>query len=427
MLNQLVPLAVVNLLRARTRLLMTTGGVLIGTAAVILLVAFTIGLQNAAEAGMGSNNSLTEIRVSAAPIDVNNQNAPQLNVDTVKKLSRVPGVLAVIPIINLQGAQIVVDPYTGYRPIVGIDPALLPYLGVTPQTGKLTLATGQAIAGSDTGKNFASASSPDQPFKPVNVDLLGSPVKLQLTQFGSQTPTTRQVDLKIVTQLRQGNSYDSMLIMPIKDVMALNEWITGVKFDPKTFHYDQITVRAQNRELTHPVAQAIQKLGYNADSMGELLDQLNSFFTTMRLMLGAIGLVALLVAASGVANTMMMATRERIKEIGLMKAIGATDQHILTIFLLEAGLIGLTGGLGGVGLSLLLQNLINQGIKTLPTNSGGASFIPLDLSKMTNPVVIPPNLALFAIALATLICVGAGLYPALWAARLSPVMALKQE
>jgi len=158
-------------------------------------------------------------------------------------------------------------------------------------------------------------------------------------------------------------------------------------------------------------------------------------------MLGGVGGVALLVAAFGVANTMTMAILERTKEIGLMKAIGATDRDVLTVFLIEAGLVGLAGG-AGVGLSFLLQNLINQGIASLSAQQGGSgqgggiSFLPIDTSQIGGSLfVIPPELAAFALVLATTVGLAAGLYPALRAARfpalraarLPPVIALKME
>jgi putative ABC transport system permease protein len=256
---------------------------------------------------------------------------------------------------------------------------------------------------------------------------MNTKLKLQITHFDGGSLTARENVIKVVGLLKAGTIYDQMLIMPLNDVITMNEWITGIKYDPKKFKYDQVTVRVQDRRMTNDVAQAIQKLGFATDSIGDLLNQLNSFFRTMQLILGGVGLIALLVAASGVANTMMMATRERTREIGVMKAIGATDQDILTIFLLEAALIGLLGGVGGVGVSLLLQNVINQGIRNLSSGGSGASLTIINLSNMSNPVIIPVNLALLAIGLATVVCIAAGLYPAFYAARLSPVIALKQE
>ena len=127
---------------------------------------------------------------------------------------------------------------------------------------------------------------------------------------------------------------------------------------------------------------------------------------------------------------MTMAILERTREIGLMKAIGATDRDVLTIFLIEAGLVGLVGGLSGLAVSYVIQNLINETVRNLPQGDqgGGLIFLPLDTSQIGgNLVVIPPELALFALALATSVGICAGLYPALRAARMTTVVALKSE
>src|SRR5688572_7267259 len=106
MLYELGHLALGNLMRARARLFMTAGGVLVGTAAVILLIAFTIGLQQAAEAGIGASGSLTEIPVwpnrNPGPDGQPPPEVPQLTIDTVRALWQIEGVSAVIPAINLQ-------------------------------------------------------------------------------------------------------------------------------------------------------------------------------------------------------------------------------------------------------------------------------------------------------------------------------------
>ncbi len=99
-------------------------------------------------------------------------------------------------------------------------------------------------------------------------------------------------------------------------------------------------MQATSRETAGEVSDAIRELGFNAGGMGNFLNQINRFFTTMRLVLGG---VALLVAAFGVANTMTMTILERTCEIGLMKAVGATDRDVLTIFLIEAALVGCRG------------------------------------------------------------------------------------
>ncbi len=437
MLYELCMLAINNLARARARLAMTAGGVLVGTTAVILLIALTFGLQNAAEAGIGNDASLTEIEVypnyNFTPGATQPENVPQLTVDAVKSFWQIEGVSAVIPITRLQGGQITAGRVQGYADVVGIDPALLPYLGITVDEGELSLEPGTVLVGPNVGDYFYDPENTSDNFQPVQVDLFTERWKFELYQYSSQTPSLRKIDGNPVGKLTPGSRFDYSILMPIKDVLALNEWVTGNKFDPKTFIYDQVIVRSANRETTNAVSTALRELGYASGGMGEYLNQLNNFFVTMRLMLGSVGGVALLVAAFGVANTMTMAILERTREIGLMKAIGATDRDVLTVFLIEAGLVGLAGGVAGVVLSYFLQNLVNQGLANLAASGGsqqgsGFFFLPFDPNQIGgNLFVIPTELALFALGLATAVGLGAGLYPALRAARLPPVIALKME
>src|SRR6187431_1933197 len=100
MFGELFALALNNLMRARARLAMTSGGVLVGTAAVILLIALTIGLQQAAEAGVGSSGTLTEVPVyNYGPPD---STRALMNNDIVREFYKIEGVAAVIPTISLQ-------------------------------------------------------------------------------------------------------------------------------------------------------------------------------------------------------------------------------------------------------------------------------------------------------------------------------------
>lgn len=434
MLYELGLLAIGNLARARARLAMTAGGVLVGTTAVILLIALTIGLQNAAEASIGNDTSLTEIEVypnyNFMPGAEQPESIPQLTVENVQQFWTISGVAFVLPMTRLQGGQITAGKYAGYADIIGIDPRLLPYLGLELEAGELKLEKGQMLIGAHVGDYFYDPKASGDTFESVTVDLYTTPFRLELYQYTGSTPGTRKIDGKPIGKIISGSRFDYSILLPIEDVLAYNEWITGNEFDPDTFVYDQVVVRSTSRETTNAVSTAIRELGFASGGMGEYLNQLNNFFGTMRLMLGGVGGVALLVAAFGVANTMTMAILERTKEIGLMKAIGATDRDVLTVFLIEAGLVGLSGGIAGVGLSFFLQNLVNQALANAPTDTsgGGGYFLPFDTSQIGgNLFVIPPELALFALALATAVGLGAGLYPSLRAARLPPVIALKME
>ncbi len=430
MFSELLELAIGNLARARTRLFMTAGGVLVGTTAVILLIALTFGLQKSAEASIGASNQLTQINVYP-PWDVApDEQAPQLTVETIRQLWAIPGVGAVVPVARLRtGSELIADDYRGWGDFIGIDPSMLPYLGITAEQGTISLQPGEVLIGSLVGQNFYDPEQSGDEWQPVTVDVMKTPLELSVYQMTGMG--TRSYDLHVAGVIVSSNgTYDYSILMPIKDMLRIQEWATGEETDPKTFTYDQVTVYAKNREVTVEVMQDIRKLGFYADGMGDYINQLNNFFVSMRLILGGVGGVALLVAAFGVANTMTMAILERTKEIGLMKAIGATNRDVLSVFLIEAGLVGLTGGVSGVGLSLLLRNLINGAVKTSPdpNNGGITTFLPIDTSQLDgNLIIIPTELLILAIFLATAVGIGAGFYPALRAAKLPPVIALKQE
>ncbi len=437
MFGELVQLAIRNLLRARARLVMTSGGVLVGTAAVIMLLAMTNGLQRAAELGIGQNESLTRFNVAQKyqwnPDGSPGPEFPKLTIAAIEQFKKVEGVLAVIAMKNLNSGPIVTDnSLETYTSIYGIDPAVLPLMSITLESGSLDLKPGQnqIILSGQVSQYFYDPTAEE--WEPVEVDVMTEPLSMVLYQ----QEETRTINLSVVgvtpTADEGPDAYRSYMHMD--DVLRLNEFTSGEPLDPETFSYDEVLVIAANRDVTAAASRAIKEMDYEVWGAIEFLEQLNGFFNTMRYALGGVGAIALLVAAFGVANTMTMAILERTREIGLMKAVGATNRDVLTVFVVEAGLVGFVGGAAGVGVSLLLQNLINSFVASLSAGGGenqGGGFSPMfiDLSQMNGQIiVIDSQLIVFAMIIATGVGVAAGLYPAYRAAaRLEPVIALKAE
>ena len=132
--------------------------------------------------------------------------------------------------------------------------------------------------------------------------------------------------------------------------------------------------------------------------------------------LGGIGAVSLLVAAIGIANTMMMSIYERTKEIGVLKVLGCSLATIRNMFLIEAGFIGFMGGLIGLALSFMVSVLINQFL--------AATFLYGMDGKLS---VIPIWLAVPSVGFAVIIGMAAGFFPAMRAMKLSPLAAIRNE
>ncbi len=182
--------------------------------------------------------------------------------------------------------------------------------------------------------------------------------------------------------------------------------------------YAALTIRVKNPKDVLQVEDAIKKLGFNAFSLLDAARSLRLVFTVFDLFLGLFGSLALTVASLGIINTLVMAILERRREIGVLKALGATDGDVRSLFFAEAGAMGLLGGLFGVTLGWLIGQALTWGTT-------------IYLRRQDLPAVkisyVPWWLAASAIVFAVIVSLIAGLYPAARAARLNPVEALRYE
>jgi putative ABC transport system permease protein len=182
--------------------------------------------------------------------------------------------------------------------------------------------------------------------------------------------------------------------------------------------YLTVEVHVKSPTQVQPVEDAIKKMGFNTFSIVDATRSLRQFFAVLDLFLGIFGSLALAVASIGIINTLVMAILERRREIGIMKAIGASDGDVKGLFFAEAGVMGVFGGVVGVALGWTIGRVINLGTNVYLKRQ---HFPPEQIW------FVPWWLVVGAIAFAIVVSLLSGLYPASRAARLDPVQALRYE
>jgi len=182
--------------------------------------------------------------------------------------------------------------------------------------------------------------------------------------------------------------------------------------------YATVSVRVKNPNDVLAVEDKIKKMGFNTFSIVDATRSLRRFFAVLDLFLGIFGSLALAVASIGIINTLVMAILERRRDIGIMKALGASDADVKGLFFAEAGAMGIFGGVLGVALGWTIGRVINVGTNVYLKRQ---HFPPEQIW------FVPWWLILGAIVFAIVVSLLSGLYPASRAARLDPVQALRYE
>ena len=182
--------------------------------------------------------------------------------------------------------------------------------------------------------------------------------------------------------------------------------------------YSSVTVKVASVRDVDAVQKELQGRGLNTFALLDHLEEMKKGFIIMDTFLLAIGMIGITVASLGIVNTMVMSILERYREIGIMKAVGATDGDVQKIFLFESGVIGFLGGIFGLLLGWVVSGIINVVVNGL-TARQGVSHI--------HYFSFPWWLCLGAVAFAVLVSLVAGIYPTIRAANVDPVVALRHD
>jgi putative ABC transport system permease protein len=195
----------------------------------------------------------------------------------------------------------------------------------------------------------------------------------------------------------------------------LREMLRGNTGKPS---YETLTVRVSSPKVVQSVEDTIKGMGFGTFSILDATKNMMLFFTVFDSLLLIFGSLALTVASLGIVNTLVMAILERRREIGILKALGAADRDVRRLFFVEAGAMGLLGGVLGVAMGWLIGRAL-----TIGTNAY--------LKRQELPAIDISSIHWWMVALAIgvsfFVSLAAGMYPASRAARLNPVEALRYE
>lgn len=402
-MNELFSLAGRQLRRKKLRVFLIVLGIAIGVAAVIGVTSLGEGIRVQAVEQIKASHDLTTIEVSAG-VD-----AGSVILITESKITAIKADERVV-----FAAPYVKDSY------VTQNNTYLAVKGVTPEYrrvhGNLELAKGawfeeegsdcDIVLGYDVAKRLE-----------IIEDLgIGDEFAAKIRLYGVEG---RPEDKPVVFKIRgildsSGDEHDNQVFTGMAKAMEMNEKDA----------YDGLFVKVEDPAFAASVRERIEGLGLAAHSAQDVIDEINRLMVAITLVLGFFSGISLVVGALMVVNTMIISVYERTKEIGLSKALGASDFDIMKIFLAECLIIGVLGGIFGVLLGIGFSMLIDLvGKPFLISALGGELGAGLQSGSIT---AITPSILAAGFAISIVLSVVSGLYPARRAARLNPLDALRQ-
>lgn len=434
----LIKMGLRNLFRRKARTLLTVIGVVIGTVSIVVMISIGIGMNKSFEASVMENGSMTVIDVSSNSYEVDEDGnwtstMQKLDNSTVEMLRGIEHVKSVTPIMYSWNSQLYCGKYSTWPNFMVMDMDCYEEFGY-PAMEDGTYPTKEEAGhtiyfGSESLYDFYYWSGTSQQTKTVE---LGKD-KLEL-KFNEYQPNPRKKEFSYVLKdvkkiappesgFSEANWYIFMDIDLYKDLYT--QYANTLKIDDRKKalaslnSFENIRINVDNMNNVTAVQDAIEQLGLKSTSDMQYIEPMQETAKMLELVLGAIGAVAMLVSAINIANTMIMSIYERTREIGIMKVLGCKVSDVRKLFLFEAGMIGLIGGIVGIILSYIGSWMINKygaGLfeSVMGMSSEGAGFS-----------VIPLWLPLFGAAFAMFVGLMSGFFPALKATRISAIEAMK--
>lgn len=441
--RDLTDLALRNLRESLLRNALTTLGVAVGVASLVAMLSLGVGLQQLASKRLSQSGLFDTIVV--APKDVmRGMGRPSRNTETEKPARPLDESVKE----ELQKLPNVIEVYSQVRFFTEVRFHDKPFA---------TVVAGMPASSRDGGAfdgmqgRFFSSSQADEAILQIEFakdlsdnppSLIGQELSLRYAErqalpadagsgaAGGFSVVPRELRLRIVgiveTEPAAGfmGTGSARLLMPLDtaaklraaQVSDLRDIVRDSSSDKPT--YATLSVRATSPSHVEALERTIKDMGFSAFSLFDAAKSLRTFFSVFDSLLGIFGSLALAVATLGIVNTLVMAILERRREIGVLKALGASDSDVQRLFFVEAGVMGLLGGALGVFFGWMLGRVVTFGTNVYLKRQ---NLNPIDLSS------VPLWLVVAGLVFAVLVSLAAGSYPAARAAKLNPVDALRYE
>ncbi len=378
------------------RTFLTILGVGVGIGTVLFLVSLGYGLQNVILSRIATADTLLTLDVNPGPTaDL------ALNEETLEKLRGISTVSGISKLKNFT-AQMTLDDITSNGQVVAVDHPFLRLRGITALKGKLYEEEDEfAALISTAGVKLYNEEPASIIGKTVDIALA-----IPVTESGNEVRTVRQTQPFTITGVFEDDNA-SYLYVPLESV-------TGATIAT----FDTLKVKVSGSDVLEQTRTLIIGQGYVVSALSDVIEQAQKVFRVVQIVLSLFGLVALIVSAIGMFNTMTITLMERTNEIGIMRSIGITRKDIRKLFLVESMLMGFLGGVGGMAIGLGAGEVANFFVNLLATRFGGAA---LDL------FYAPAWFLSFIMIFSTIIGILTGIYPSYRAAHLNPLDALRYK
>nr|WP_315104142.1 FtsX-like permease family protein [uncultured Catonella sp.] len=447
-ISDLMKMGLRNLGRRKARTALTVVGIVIGTISIVVMISIGIGMNQSFRENLMQYGSFTVINMEKEQADFDEngnysgEKKQKLDDKLIAKLKQIPNVKTVSPMIELS-VKLKSGNYESNSFIKVMDADSFEDLEFPKLKDNKTYQRGhnknkiKIWAGNEMLSRFYNPNSSNYQSKAITpgkdrvvmmiYDEETLPrddkgvIKIQLKEYATELA---------VFDTAEYNEYSyNMYMDKVQFINIYKDYVKQLppdkkrKAEKKLKEYEGIKINADNVEDVKNIQEAIKEMGYKSSSMSDYTKQIENFSKTIQMVLGGVGAISMLVAAISIANTMIMSIYERTKEIGVMKVLGCHIGDIKKLFLFEAAMMGLIGGVIGITCSYVASYLLNT--------FGGALGNALNMfgggeegSKLS---VIPIWLPFVAASFAIVIGIISGYYPASRATKISAIEAMKNE